>query len=89
VLSIFYELSEDLLITINGNTFISQYSTTYKIYEKDQDFVWKTIDQILTLDKTRYSKGDEIKGKIGFKCIETNPNSNSENVKNNLGFRFN
>ncbi len=39
------------------------------------DMVWTTKRQELTLDKEVYGKGDVIKGRIDFECVQeaTNP----------------
>ena len=62
---------DDLRVQIRNGMFTCQFSTRYKIWlPTDRGIVWKTTRQALVLDKNVYRKGDTIKGKIDFECLE-------------------
>ena len=55
---------------------LARYRTEYPIATRpDPALIWTTKRQKLTLDKNVYRKGDVIKGRIDFECVEepTNP----------------
>jgi len=64
-----------LRLQVRSGLFTSQYWTFYKYTEGKADFIWTTKRQQLTLAKKVYSKGDVIKGRIDFECLQeaTNP----------------
>jgi len=68
-----FPIEENLRILIEEGVFLSQFWTAYKLrphghlYER---YTWTTTKQQLTLDKRNYSKGDVIKGKIDFECLQ-------------------
>ncbi|MBI4964486.1 MAG: hypothetical protein HY913_14505 [Desulfomonile tiedjei] len=68
--------SDKLYVQIRNGIFRCQYSTWYKavtIYNNavtQGDLIWTTKKQELTLDKRVYRKGDTIKGRIVFECVE-------------------
>jgi hypothetical protein len=65
-----------LKIVVRNGVYWSQYWTYYKVarmYGTDLttgDLIWTTKRQELTLDKQLYRKGDVIKGRIVFECIQ-------------------
>lgn len=63
-----------LRVQIRNGMFTCQYWTFYK-WPGKADWIWTTKRQELTLEKKVYRKGDVIKGKIAFECVEepTNP----------------
>jgi hypothetical protein len=60
---------DDLIIQIRNGMFTCQYRTFYKAM-RDAGFTWTTTRQKLTLDKKVYRKGDVIKGRIDFECVQ-------------------
>jgi hypothetical protein len=67
--------NDNLKIKIVGGFFQSQYWTTYVADRGDEGLTWTTKKQKLILDKKNYKKGDIIKGKLEFECVQqvTNP----------------
>jgi hypothetical protein len=59
---------DNLRIVVQNGAFRSQYWTSYE--GPDEDLIWTTKRQELTLDKNAYGKGDVIKGRIVFECVE-------------------
>jgi hypothetical protein len=57
-----------LRIQIIDGYFRCQYSTVYP--DATRGLIWTTKHQRLTLDSEKYHKGDLIKGKIEFECVE-------------------
>jgi hypothetical protein len=57
-----------LKVRIRNGMFTCQYWTFYKW--KRGHLMWKTKRQELILDKKVYRKGDVIKGRIDFECVE-------------------
>jgi hypothetical protein len=68
------EFIDKLTVRITNGMFSCQYWTGYKRPGK-ADWIWTTKRQELTLDKKAYRKGDVIKGRIDFECVQepTNP----------------
>lgn len=64
-----------LRVQLKSGMFTSQYWTFYKGPGGNVDLIWTTKRQELTLDNKVYRKGDVIKGRIDFECVEeaTNP----------------
>jgi len=63
------EFYDRLRIWIRDGLFTCQYSTGYKGPGK-ADWIWTTTRQALSLDKKVYRRGDVIKGKIDFECLQ-------------------
>ena len=65
---------DQMSVRIRNALFTCQYWTGYKAPGK-ADLIWTTKRQNLTMDKKVYRKGDVIKGRIDFECVEepTNP----------------
>jgi hypothetical protein len=63
-----------LRVLIKKEFFTCQYWTLNK-GRGEPDWIWTTKGQKLTLDKKTYRKGDVIKGRIDFECVQepTNP----------------
>jgi hypothetical protein len=68
------EFFDNLTVRIKDGMFTCQYWTGYKGPGK-ADWIWTTTRQSLTLDKKTYRKGDVMKGRIDFECVQepTNP----------------
>jgi hypothetical protein len=66
---------DDLLILVKDEQFTCQYWTVYMGDRGDENLIWTTKKQKLILDKKTYRKGERIKGKIEFECLQevTNP----------------
>ncbi len=66
---------DSLTIGITHNQFSSQYRTRYLGDPPDVGLIWTTTKQRLVLQKNKYNKGDAIKGRIEFECLQeiTNP----------------
>ncbi len=64
-----------LRIVLQNGVFWSQYWTYYKHLQSNSGLTWTTREQELTLDRQVYHKGDVIKGRIVFECVQevTNP----------------
>ena len=65
-----------LRVQIRNGRFTCQYWAEYPVRTRpDPALIWTTKRQKLTLDKNVYRKGDVIKGRIDFECVEepTNP----------------
>ncbi|MEW6533374.1 MAG: hypothetical protein AB1473_21255 [Thermodesulfobacteriota bacterium] len=64
-----------LRIQVKSGMFSCQYWTFYKLPGGKADLTWTTKRQELTLDNKVHRKGDVIKGRIDFECVEqaTNP----------------
>jgi hypothetical protein len=65
-----------LRVQIRNGMFACQYWAKYRIrFSIKPGTIWTTKRQKLTLDKKAYRKGDTIKGRIDFECVEeaTNP----------------
>jgi hypothetical protein len=73
------EFVDYLRLRIADGMFTSQYWTGYKIGYRmpagTTPWIWTTTRQELTLDKKAYRKGDVLKGRIDFECVQeaTNP----------------
>jgi hypothetical protein len=66
----------NLKVIVQNGVFWSQYWTIYKKrFRVREGFIWTTKKQSLTLYKRVYGKGDVIKGRLEFECLEepTNP----------------
>jgi hypothetical protein len=63
---------DNLKIVIQNGQFWSQYWTFYKHLASNFGLIWTTKRQELTLDKKVYHKGDVIKGRIDFECVQEN-----------------
>lgn len=61
---------DKLLVRMRTGMFTCQYSAAYKAPGRNKGLIWTTKRQELTLDKKLYRKGDVIKGKIDFECVE-------------------
>jgi hypothetical protein len=63
---------EDALsVQIRNGIFTSEYWTVFRIRPSIVPFAtWTTTRQKLTLDKKVYRKGDAIKGRIDFECVQ-------------------
>ncbi|MBI5570114.1 MAG: hypothetical protein HY914_09225 [Desulfomonile tiedjei] len=59
-----------LKVQIRNGNFTCQYWTRYVAGPPPDGYVWTTKRQKLTLDKKSYRKGDVIKGRIDFECVE-------------------
>ncbi len=77
------EFVDKLTLRITKGMFTSQYQTSYK-RPGIADWIWTTKRQGLALDKKAYRKGDVIKGRIDFECIQepSNPKYIQEYGKN-------
>ncbi len=66
---------DSLRVQVRSGMFTCQYWTFYPQPHEPADFIWTTKRQELTLDKREYQKGDVIKGRIDFECLQeaTNP----------------
>jgi hypothetical protein len=64
-----------LRIQVKSGMFTCQYWTYHKAPEGKAGLAWTTKRQELTLDNKVYRKGDVVKGRIHFECVEevTNP----------------
>lgn len=62
--------TEELRVQVRNGTFASHYWAAYVADPRDLVLTWTTKRQELTLDKKAYLKGDIIKGKIDFECVE-------------------
>jgi hypothetical protein len=64
-----------LRVRIRNGMFSCQFWTVYK-QGGTIDLIWTTKRQKLILDKKAYRKGDVVKGRIDFECLDelTNPN---------------
>ncbi len=60
---------ERLRIQIRNGMFTSQFWSDCTICPSE-GFVWRTTRQALILDRKVYRKGDVIKGRIDFECVE-------------------
>ncbi|MEW6533818.1 MAG: hypothetical protein AB1473_23515 [Thermodesulfobacteriota bacterium] len=60
---------DKLRVHIRNGMFMCQYSTVYKD-STNVGLIWTTKRQELTLDKKSYHKGDTIKGRIDFECVQ-------------------
>ncbi|MFH0821188.1 MAG: hypothetical protein V2B18_00425 [Pseudomonadota bacterium] len=62
---------DELSIQIENGWFRSRYSTTYLVSTRPHShLMWTTKRQTLTLDRKRYYKGDVIKGRLEFECLQ-------------------
>jgi len=60
-----------LRVEVRNGSFQSQYWYVYKAWTaSDKDLTWTTKQQELTLNKRVYRKGDVIKGRIDFECVQ-------------------
>jgi hypothetical protein len=59
-----------LIVQIRNGRFTTRYKTVYRHDPRDVGLVWTTKRQELTLDKKVYQKGDVIKGRINFECLQ-------------------
>jgi hypothetical protein len=66
---------EGLHVRIRNGMFTCQYWGLRDVSPADAVFMWTTKRQKLTLEKKSYRKGDVIKGRIDFECVQeiTNP----------------
>ena len=69
--------NDNLKIKIKDGYFTSQYWTVYVIDKGNENVIWTTKKQALILNKKNYKKGDIIKGKIKFECLQEVTNSKS------------
>lgn len=68
-----YDHADNLKIVVQNGIFWSQYWYYYKDFLGNyRGLQWTTTKQELTLDKRVYRKGDVIKGKIDFECLQEN-----------------
>lgn len=58
---------DNLKIVVHDGVFWSQYWTESNM---ESSWIWVTKRQELTLDKNMYQRGDLIKGRIYFECVE-------------------
>jgi hypothetical protein len=63
------ELIDKVWVRIVNGMFRCQYETSYKRFLAAAA-IWTTTRQELTLDKNVYRKGDVIKGRIDFECLQ-------------------
>ncbi|MEW6348731.1 MAG: hypothetical protein AB1646_06685 [Thermodesulfobacteriota bacterium] len=61
-----------LRVEVRNGMFACQYWTEYLMRLTGVTLTWTTKRQELTLDKKAYRKGDVIKGRIDFECIQEN-----------------
>jgi hypothetical protein len=61
-----------LRVQIRNGMFTCQYSTAYRAGPRE-GLIWTSKRQRLTLDKKEYHKGDQIKGRIDFECLDEFP----------------
>ncbi len=66
---------DTLRVQVRGGMFTCQYSTCYPGAMMRPDFIWTTKHQELTLDKKEYRKGEVIKGRIDFECLQEATNA--------------
>lgn len=74
-------IPDNLRIVVQKGVFWSQYWTYYKKRtEQGNGLRWITKKQALTLDNKVFRKGDVIKGRIVFECVEevNNPSPSSK-----------
>lgn len=66
---------DNLRMVVKDGQFTSQYWTIYPGDKGDEGLIWTTTRQSLVLNKRKYRKGDEVRGKIKFECLQeiTNP----------------
>jgi hypothetical protein len=69
--------NDNLKIKIKDGYFTSQYWTVYVVDKGNENVIWTTKKQDLILNKKNYKKGDTIKGKIEFECLQEVTNSKS------------
>ena len=69
--------NDNLKIKIKDGYFTSQYWTTYIVDKGNENVIWTTKKQALILNKKNYKKGDTIKGKIKFECLQEVTNAKS------------
>jgi hypothetical protein len=89
-------IDEYLGIIVREGSFWSQYWLTLKVAKMydgvltEGDVIWTTQKQQLTLDNQTYRKGDTIKGRIVFECIQeaTHPKWVEEYGKNPITIRI-
>ncbi|MFZ5868362.1 MAG: hypothetical protein ACOYXY_20930 [Thermodesulfobacteriota bacterium] len=62
--------NDKLRVQVKSGMFTCQYWTFYKGPMERADFIWTTNRQKLTLDKQVFRKGDVIKGRIDFECLQ-------------------
>ncbi len=62
------EYGDNLTVQIRNGMFMCQYKALYKNTSKG--LIWTTKRQKLALDNKTYRKGDLIKGRIDFECLE-------------------
>ena len=67
--------NDKLKIEVKNGYFSCQYWTTHVADRGDEDVIWTTKKQKLVLQKKEYRKGDILRGKIEFECLQevTNP----------------
>ncbi|MEW6533758.1 MAG: hypothetical protein AB1473_23210 [Thermodesulfobacteriota bacterium] len=59
-----------LRVQVNAERFTCQYWTFYPGPIGQADFIWTTMRQKLTLEKQAFRKGDVIRGRIDFECLQ-------------------
>ena len=62
--------SDSLRVLVKDGQFTSQYWTFYPANKGDERLIWTTTRQDLVLDKRAYNKGDELRGRIRFECLQ-------------------
>jgi hypothetical protein len=74
---------DSLTIHIDNGRFSSHYKTRYPADPPDIGLIWTTTKQRLVLEKKNYKKGDVIKGRIEFECVQeaTNPKYGGRNPR--------
>jgi hypothetical protein len=66
--------AETLLLVVKNGVFSGQYRSFSKVHPERRCRLWITKKQELTLDKEVYHKGDVIKGRIYFECVDAEAN---------------
>jgi hypothetical protein len=70
-----------LTIQIKDGKFFSQYKTYYPGDPSDINLIWTTTKQRLILNKKEFKKGEVIKGRVEFECVQevSNPKYGGRN----------
>ncbi|HAR41996.1 MAG TPA: hypothetical protein DCS07_05095 [Bdellovibrionales bacterium] len=61
---------DDLTVIVRNGRYSSHYKTVYPVAAANTGLVWTTTKQRLVLNKKQYAKGDFIRGRIDFECVE-------------------
>ena len=61
---------DDLTVIVKNGRFSSHYKTVSPVAAANAGLIWTTTKQRLVLNKKHYEKGDVIRGRIEFECVE-------------------